>query len=211
MERGDSRRRRSRKKNTKKEDEALRKENKLAVVGMDGKRHILDLYPEEVSGAGMLLPNPWVLWSHSKEDNWIDDATYKELSIIRDIPSFWRVVNNFFFLGYSLRHLYLMREGIMPTWEDVNNRSGSVCTFQMNIYGTPELFQSICLFLATETLLTGGRTNILNGVSVDPKPRCIILKLWSRSPDDFREHFHPDLVSRLEGVSTQFRKIIPER
>ena len=210
MERGEGRRRRNRRKNTKKEDEALRKEGKLAVVGMDSKRHVLDLYPEGASEAGLLLPNPWVLWMHNRDDNWMEDS-YKELIVIPSIPTFWRVLNNFYFLGYGLKHLYWMREGIMPTWEDVNNRNGSFCTFQTDIYGTPELFQSFCLAMATESLLVDGKTSQLNGISVDPKPRCVILKLWSKSAEDFRPFFHPDMENRLEGVSTQFRKIVPER
>jgi len=67
----------------------------------------------------ILLNSKWILWSHDLYDNNWSINSYDKIFEFNTINDFWKLYNNFNLLGgLNKKNYFLMREGIMPIWED---------------------------------------------------------------------------------------------
>ena len=77
----------------------------------------------------MELNDKWIIWSHVLTDtNW-DNNSYKkifEINNIFDLKIVNDTINEDFFIHNMI---FIMKDGIFPTWEDKNNCNGSRSTY----------------------------------------------------------------------------------
>jgi len=77
--------------------------------------------------------------------------------------------------------LFVMRDGIMPMWEDPNNRNGGYFSYKVSNKFVPEVWKTLFYALCGETLSTNPRYNhLINGITISPKKNFCILKVWLR-------------------------------
>ncbi|MBA42988.1 MAG: hypothetical protein CMF62_03135 [Magnetococcales bacterium] len=155
------------------------------------------------------LSSKWVLWCHTLEDrNWNVDS-YKKLFTISTISDFWSVFNNLEAIGVNVAHLFLMREGINPTWEDPANRAGGVCSFKVEMKDSEKIILDIAVYLALEKL--SDNKNDINGLSISPKNNWGIIKIWNRDKkNDLTVTLNDDILTKYQGLSIKYSIINPE-
>ena len=80
--------------------------------------------------------------------------------------------------------IFIMRDGIFPTWEDKNNKNGGVISYKINSSNIFDEFinlleSCICENIHSDT----SKFNLINGLSVAPKKEFNIAKIWIRNEE----------------------------
>ena len=135
---------------------------------------------EKCSDTKLKFKNKWKLWYHSKKDNWTIDG-YEKLYEINDIESYWKLYNNWDKLGgINNKHFFLMKENIVPLWEDDSNKYGGCWSFKIADYQSQELWNDLSNYLVTDKLISV--EDDIVGLSVClKKSNFSVIKIWNKN------------------------------
>ena len=128
------------------------------------------------------LNTKWILWCHSLTNkNWDLDSYNKiyELENIYDYKSLTDIIN---LENYYDSMFFLMRENILPIWEDENNINGCSISFKVPNNKVKIEWDKLILNCITENLnLDKDNYNEITGISISPKKEFNIIKIWLRN------------------------------
>lgn len=115
------------------------------------------------------LNDVWCLYFHDPYDmNW-ETNSYKFITTISSVEDFIEIYKSFNEL-WSRGMFFIMREHIMPRWEDDNNKNGGCFSFKINKTEVLDKFFEVSSQILGEVL---GKTDIIstniNGISICPK------------------------------------------
>jgi len=156
------------------------------------------------------LFDKWVLWAHLPHDT---DWTLKSYKKIMVFATMEEVIALYQALPDKLVKncmLFLMREGITPTWEDKKNRNGGCFSFKIPNKAVTSIWKRLSYVLTGETI--SNDINLLraaNGITISPKKSFCIIKIWISDC----KHQNPRELSSIPGLSIQgclFKKHKPE-
>ena len=157
-----------------------------------------------------LLYDKWVLWAHLPHDT---DWTIKSYEKIMDISNVEHVLSLYSVIPDKLIKncmLFLMRNGINPTWEDPANKSGGCFSFKVQNKIVPQVWKRLSYVLVGETLSNNHRmSNVINGITISPKRSFCIIKIWMKNCTIQ----NPKKLTEIPGLSIQgclFKKHKPE-
>lgn len=123
----------------------------------------------------------WVLWYHHEKDNW-KISGFKQLCTINTIKQFWRMYNNLNTIGgVTNKHIFLMREGISPLWEDPENINGGCWSFKIHIDNADELWEDLSIYLVGDQLYTNDKDSVLGLSLCLKKNNNVVIKIWNKS------------------------------
>jgi hypothetical protein len=128
------------------------------------------------------LSDTWILWAHLPHDtDWSIKSYIKicsfntveeTISIINVLPS--KLVTNCM--------LFLMREGITPTWEDQRNRNGGCFSYKISNKDVPQAWKELTYVLVGESMSANQNLiPLINGITISPKKNFCIVKVWLSS------------------------------
>ena len=129
-----------------------------------------------------ILHSTWVLWYHDiKNTEWTLDS-YIKVAEFNTIEDFWKLytyINNKPQL-ITNGMFFLMRENILPIWEDTSNINGGYWSFKISIHSITHAWNEISMALIGENILKN-RENMytINGISISPKKNFCIIKIWN--------------------------------
>ena len=127
----------------------------------------------------MELNNKWILWSHELNNtNWEKNSYKKlyELNNLYDLKIINDNINKDFFI-YNM--IFMMKDGIFPTWEDKNNCNGCSGSFKIT---NPLLWNNIAIELSILNIFKNVlKFNEINGISISFKKKYYILKIWFKN------------------------------
>ena len=139
----------------------------------------------------------WNIWYHSiKDNNWSNDS-YKKIFEINNLYALF-----FFCDSINNTHLFnsmifVMRDGIFPTWEDKNNKNGCLLCYKIKSDNILKEYTNIIKSLVSENIhKNSDKFNLINGISISPKKEFNILKIWIRDKSN----------DKLLNYSTDFIK-----
>ena len=156
------------------------------------------------------LFDKWVLWAHLPHDtDWSLDS-YKDIMCMKYAED---VVSLYSFLPEILVKncmLFLMREGITPTWEDEKNRSGGCFSFKIPNKTVSSVWKRLSYVLMGETISNDIKLlRAANGITISPKKSFCIIKIWMANC----KHQNPAALGSIPGLTIQgclFKKHKPE-
>lgn len=127
------------------------------------------------------LNDVWCLYFHDPYDmNW-EYNSYKFITTISSVENFIEIYKNFIDL-WSRGMFFIMREHIMPRWEDDNNKNGGCFSFKINKNEIIDKFFEVSSQILGETL---GKNDIIssniNGISICPKKNYHIIRIWIKN------------------------------
>ena len=121
------------------------------------------------------------LWAHHINDRIWTLHSYIFLFEIDTYNSYWKMINTMnthfadIFKKYSL---FLMKNDILPQWEDKANIKGGCWSFKISkTCDIHSLWNLLGSFLITDSLLCEGN-EFINGISITFKHSHYIIKLW---------------------------------
>lgn len=169
------------------------------------------------------LNSNWVLWIHSPKNKEWNINSFKSIFKIKTTHDLICISNNITKLGIKFNHLFFMREGINPIWEDLNNRFGGTCSFKtdMSNYNKENTYViDFSIFLLKSILGENLINNCedINGFSISPKNNWAIVKIWNKdqkndiskllvSKEENREW---DKFNKFKNLSIRYKSNIPE-
>ncbi len=125
------------------------------------------------------LYDKWVLWAHLPHDTDWSIKSYKKimtLSSVEEAISLYRIIPEKLVKNCML---FLMREGISPTWEDPRNRAGGCFSFKVPNKSVFSTWKNLSYVLVGETLSNNHKMlKIINGITISPKRAFCIVKVW---------------------------------
>lgn len=128
-----------------------------------------------------------VLWNHNINDqNW-DLDSYKQIAIYKTVEDFWMYSNELTSKLINYGMFFLMKEGIMPTWEDPQNIEGGCISIKLSLMEAFELWNKIGVYLVSDSF-----DDKINGISISPKRNFNIIKIWVKEEIDMNTYKLPD-------------------
>jgi hypothetical protein len=156
----------------------------------------------------------WIVWYHYDINSWTIDS-FVELIKITTVQEFWYFVESLKTISNLLiEHMYIMREGIKPMWEDPRNRNGGCWSIKIDIKDTYVTFVKILMYLITENILVNNEENLsegITGVSLCQKNNYnCILQIWNSDKKYNKVNYLPKEFTDSFGVDILFRIHNPE-
>lgn len=123
--------------------------------------------------------NSWNLWYHHNRNNW-KKTSFKKIYTINNINDFWILFNNWNEIGGLLKHhFFLMRDGVLPLWEDINNKNGGCWSYKKKNTEIEELWEQMAVYIVGETLSKNELD--INGISISIKNNGYsVIKIWNK-------------------------------
>lgn len=173
----------------------------------------LDLYDSniELKGDNMGLNSKWTVWIHeNSNDNWGLES-YESIYTITNVGNMWRFLSVFDNLDKNIRQYYIMRDGITPIWEDINNKTGAICSIMIenmnrhNRHSRGDLgvdaFTAMCVLVLNESFV---RNNLdVNGLCYSIKNRNVLIKLWLKNYEknkNFTDKLPISILKKLDDI-----------
>ena len=142
----------------------------VAVEAEQGLEHVPSTRP---------LSCRWTLWAHLPHDTDWSVGSYKNimtLSTVEEAACLYAAVPPDMVKNCML---FLMRDGIKPTWEDDKNRSGGCFSHKIANKGVDKAWKNVSYLLMGGGLSSSAKTlQRVNGITISPKKNFCILKIW---------------------------------
>lgn len=142
------------------------------------------------------LNHSWNVYYHSSDSNW-DFSSYKSIMKIKtgkDLISFnENVPENI--IKYAM--LFVMKEGVHPTWEDPKNINGGCFSYKVLNTHVVDVWKKMMYALCGETIIANPHTKHVNGITISPKRNFCILKIWL----DNKEMQNPEMILDIPNLS----------
>jgi hypothetical protein len=139
------------------------------------------------------LESKWTLWFHKVNDNnWTLDSYSKvfDINTYHDLLFILKELDNI-----TSGMFFLMKEGIVPIFEDENNINGGYWSLRITKKDAFEFWQKIVYYLCMDNITTNEEYKIkINGVSISPKINNCIFKIWNNNYSEIKtENMRKDL------------------
>lgn len=159
----------------------------------------------------IILPakHKWVVWIRlSSNTNWSLES-YQKVGSIETLNDMFKFIYSLSLLNPSLYQIFIMKENILPIWEDPLNRSGGTCSFKININNGINFFEDIILHLINEDIFID--SDEINGISYSTKNNWTIIKLWNRDNRSIiSKSLKPKFQQKYSHLHMRYKKNSPE-
>ena len=157
------------------------------------------------------LNNAWVLWVHLPQDT---DWTPKSYKNICKVDTVEQVISIIHLLPEDLVKncmLFIMKQGINPTWEDPQNRNGGCFSYKITNKYVYEVWKKLTYLLVGDTISTNQAfNNSITGITISPKKNFCIIKIWLNNCSFQNPALVTNEIKNLSSQGCLFKKHIPE-
>ena len=157
------------------------------------------------------LKNKWYLWSHLPQDNDWSPRSYKNICMMETTE---QTVSVIYLLPEELVKncmFFIMRQGIMPTWEDPLNRNGGCFSYKITNKYVYEVWKKLTYLLVGESISTNKAFNdSITGITISPKKNFCIIKIWLNNCSFQNPTMVTNEIKYLSSQGCLFKKDVPE-
>lgn len=124
--------------------------------------------------------NEWKLYYLIDKNSWKIE-NFKKLYTITTPFEFWKLFNNWNSVSNNINDNYfIMKNDIMPMWEDENNKDGGCWTYKINHKQYMLLWEELAVYLVNELICPTIDDKIV-GISLCIKKDSICIKIWNNN------------------------------
>jgi hypothetical protein len=125
------------------------------------------------------LKNKWTLWAHLPHDTDWTSKSYKKIYTVSTVEETIAITETLPKELVQNCMLFLMREGIMPMWEDKRNRTGGCFSYKVLNKNVTDVWRDMSYVLTGETISKNPAfvANV-TGITISPKKNFCIIKIW---------------------------------
>lgn len=146
-----------------------------------------------------VLHDNWVLWAHMPHDTDWSMKSYKKISDVQTVEEAIALCETIPDKMTKNCMLFLMRNGIHPTWEDSKNINGGSFSYKINNKYVPDTWKLLFYSIIGESISKNKEfLKCVNGITISPKKNFCIIKIWM---SDCKNQ-NSELIS-VEGLSNQ--------
>ena len=157
------------------------------------------------------LGTQWNLWAHLPHDSDWTVSSYKKIYKLTTVEETIAIIESLPEPLVKNCMLFIMKDGIVPMWEDPKNRNGGCFSYKVSNKNVCEVWRDLSYLLVGNTISSNMQfVNGVTGVTISPKKNFCIIKIWLSNC----EHQNPAVVtSEINGLVAQgclFKKHNPE-
>ncbi len=158
-----------------------------------------------------LLSDKWTLWAHLPHNTDWSIQSYIKIYTFTTVEETIAVTETLPSILVENCMLFMMRDGIKPTWEDPKNRNGGCFSYKISNKIVHKVWKELSYVVVGDTVSKqAGYVNNVTGITISPKKNFCIIKIWMADCSNQ----NPEVVtSELKGISPQgclFKKHMPE-
>ena len=158
-----------------------------------------------------LLSDKWTLWAHLPHNTDWSIASYIKIFTFTTVEETIAVTETLPNILVENCMLFMMRDGVKPTWEDPKNRHGGCFSYKISNKTVAKVWKELCYVVVGGTVSKqSGYVNNVTGITISPKKNFCIIKIWMSDCSNQ----NPEVVTAdLKGLSSQgclFKKHMPE-
>ena len=156
------------------------------------------------------LQNKWVLWAHLPQDSDWSFKSYKKVHEFKTLEDAIVITDITPDPLIKSSMLFVMKEGIIPMWEDPKNRNGGCFSYKVSNKNVCDVWKELNYVLVGETISSESFfVNCVTGITISPKKNFCIIKIWLTdcSVQD------PNIIINIPNLAKQgclFKKHEPE-
>ena len=158
-----------------------------------------------------MLSDRWTLWAHLPHNTDWSINSYIQIYTFVSIEETIAVTETLPPILVENCMLFLMKEGIRPTWEDPQNRNGGCFSYKVSNKNVYHVWRDLTYVVVGGTISKQDSfVNKVTGITISPKKNFCIIKIWMSDCSNQ----NPGVVTNdLKGLSSQgclFKKHTPE-
>jgi len=124
----------------------------------------------------------WKLYAHLPHDTDWTIHSYKYIAPIESVEELLSVQKHLPNELIQNCMLFLMRNNIMPIWEDEDNVNGGCLSYKIPVEEVPMTWNHLSCYLICENITNDiSFLQNVNGITLSPKKHFGILKIWLRN------------------------------
>ena len=157
------------------------------------------------------LVDEWKLWAHLPHDTDWSIKSYHHVSTFTTVENTIAVTETLPEVLVKNCMLFVMKNNIMPIWEDEQNRAGGCFSYKIVNKNVYEVWKELTYVLVGGSISSNAQfVKNVTGITISPKKNFCIVKIWLKNCD-FQ---NPSAVTNdVKGISPQgclFKKHAPE-
>ena len=158
-----------------------------------------------------MLSDNWSLWAHLPHDTDWSIKSYKKIYTTNTVEETIAVNETLPEILVKNCMLFLMRDGIKPTWEDPKNRNGGCFSYKIPDKSVYDVWKDLSYVTVGNTISKlDSFVNNVTGITISPKKKFCIIKIWM---GDCTNQNPAVVTNDVNGISPQgciFKKHTPE-
>jgi hypothetical protein len=158
-----------------------------------------------------MLSDKWTLWAHLPHNTDWSIKSYIKIYTYTSVEEAIAITETLPNVLVENCMLFLMRDGIKPTWEDPKNRNGGCFSYKVSNKQVVKVWKELSYVVIGNSI--SNKIDFVNGVTgitISPKKSFCIIKIWMTDCNNQ----NPGLVTNeLKEISPQgclFKKHTPE-
>jgi hypothetical protein len=157
------------------------------------------------------LSDNWTLWAHLPHNTDWSIKSYIPISTFTTVEETLAVTETLPAILVENCMLFMMREGILPTWEDPQNRHGGCFSYKVSNKNVYKVWKDLTYVVAGASISKNmGFVNCVTGITISPKKNFCIIKIWMT---DCNNQNPATITPDVKGLIPQgclFKKHTPE-
>ena len=158
-----------------------------------------------------VLSDKWTLWTHLPHNTDWSIKSYTPIYTFTSVEETIAVTETMPSVLIENCMLFLMKEGIKPTWEDPQNRNGGCFSYKVSNKNVAKIWKELTYITVGGTISNrDSYVNKVTGITISPKKNFCIIKIWM---SDCSNQDPEGVTSELKGLVSQgclFKKHAPE-
>ena len=157
------------------------------------------------------LSDKWNLWVHLPQDNDWTINSYKKIYTLTTIEETIALIETLPDTMVKNCMLFLMRDGIKPTWEDPKNRNGGCFSYKVSNKFVCNVWKELSYVLVGGSISKNASfvANV-TGITISPKKNFCIIKIWMSDCSYQNPSIVTTDINELPTQGSLFKKHEPE-
>jgi hypothetical protein len=157
------------------------------------------------------LADRWTLWAHLPHDTDWSINSYKKIYNITHVEGTIAVMETLPQILVQNCMIFLMKEGIKPTWEDEKNRHGGCFSYKVSNKHVYEVWKELSYVIVGGTISEySSFVNKVTGITISPKKNFCIIKIWMSDCSNQNPSSVTHIIKGLTAQGCLFKKHSPE-
>jgi len=153
----------------------------------------------------------WTMWAHLPHDTDWSVNSYKKIYTIKKAEEAIAITETLPEIMVTNCMLFLMIEGVMPTWEDPKNRDGGCFSYKVSNKLVYNVWKQLSYVIMGDSISSQSSfVKNVTGITISPKKNFCIIKIWMSNC----ANQNPSIITNdVKGLTPQgciFKKHTPE-
>ena len=157
------------------------------------------------------LPVNWKLWAHLPHDTDWSVKSYKDIFVFSTVENTIAITETLPEVLIKNCMLFIMKENILPMWEDPKNREGGCFSYKIANKNVCDVWKELTYVLLGNCISSNPKfTNNVTGITISPKKNFCIIKIWMTDCQFQNPSVVTTDVKGLTAAGCLFKKHTPE-